>query len=127
MSVDGRLYREGETPAGGVCLGIADYFGVDVIIVRIVAIILAVVTLGFAILIYAILWKVLPRTLHHAQPYDVVPEEARSDAYGALDPVRMAHTNNSRAAAVAAARAAAHGPYKQVGHEPPSPPCRSGR
>lgn len=123
MSADGRLYREGETPTGGVCTGIADYFGVDVIIVRIAAVLLAIATLGFAIVVYAILWKVLPRTPNHAEPYEVMPQSVQSDAYGDLDPVRMTHINSSRAAAAAAARAAARSPYKQVGHLPPEPPC----
>ncbi|NLV78825.1 MAG: PspC domain-containing protein [Rhodococcus sp.] len=45
---------------GGVCGGIAEYFGVDVNIVRAAAIVATFVTGGTAILLYLALWMLLP-------------------------------------------------------------------
>lgn len=54
------LYRVGDSILGGVCAGLADYLSVDVSIVRIFAVVLCVLTLGFAGIVYLILWGVLP-------------------------------------------------------------------
>ncbi len=52
-----RLYRdETNKVLGGVCSGIANYFGIDNIIVRIIA----VVTMGVVFLPYIILWVAIP-------------------------------------------------------------------
>lgn len=52
-----RLYRdENNKVLGGVCAGFANYFGIDALIVRI----LAVVTIGVVLIPYLILWVALP-------------------------------------------------------------------
>jgi len=57
-----RLYRdENDKVIGGVCSGLAHYFGIDVVVVRIVFVILAV-TFGFGIIPYLILWIAVPST-----------------------------------------------------------------
>ncbi len=45
---------------GGVCGGFAEYFDVDPVLVRIIWIVLAFASLGTAILIYIILWVIMP-------------------------------------------------------------------
>ena len=45
---------------GGVCSGLAAYFGVDVVWARIAAIILLVVSFGTAVLVYILLCIVMP-------------------------------------------------------------------
>jgi phage shock protein PspC (stress-responsive transcriptional regulator) len=45
---------------GGVCGGIADYFDIDVNIVRAGAVLTALVTGGTAVLLYLALWMLLP-------------------------------------------------------------------
>jgi phage shock protein PspC (stress-responsive transcriptional regulator) len=45
---------------GGVCGGMGEYFGVDPILFRVAAVVLAVVG-GFALLAYPVLWIVVPR------------------------------------------------------------------
>lgn len=56
-----KLYRdEHRKMIGGVCAGIADYFGIDVTIIRIVALIL-LFGKGVAFLPYIVLWIVLPK------------------------------------------------------------------
>lgn len=46
---------------GGVCSGVARYLNVDVNIVRILTAVGAVLGLGSLVLIYLILWAVLPQ------------------------------------------------------------------
>ncbi len=61
-----RLYRSSKDKLlGGLCAGIAEYFDVDPVLVRIIWVILAFASLGTAILIYIILWIVVPRNPEH--------------------------------------------------------------
>lgn len=56
-----RLYRdEGDAIIGGVCSGIAQYFDLDPTIVRVAVILLTLLTGPAVILIYVILWIILP-------------------------------------------------------------------
>lgn len=45
---------------GGVCAGIAAYFNIDVVVVRVVAVILAVISMGITVPIYLLLWVIIP-------------------------------------------------------------------
>lgn len=45
---------------GGVCAGLAEYFGVDVSLVRIIFAALALMAVGSPVVVYVILWIVLP-------------------------------------------------------------------
>ncbi|RYF83974.1 MAG: PspC domain-containing protein, partial [Chitinophagaceae bacterium] len=57
-----RLYRnENDKVIGGVCSGLATYFGVDVVVIRIIFAILFF-SFGFGILPYLILWVAVPST-----------------------------------------------------------------
>ncbi|MFW5946655.1 MAG: PspC domain-containing protein [Candidatus Natronoplasma sp.] len=61
-----RLYRSGKDKLlGGVCGGIGEYFEIDPVIVRIIWVILAFASLGTAILVYIILWILVPRNPEH--------------------------------------------------------------
>lgn len=56
-----RLVRRSDnTVIGGVCAGIADYLGVDPMVVRIAALVGAVLGLGTLVVAYLVLWAVLP-------------------------------------------------------------------
>lgn len=56
-----RLYRSTDRIIGGVCGGIADYFNLDVSLVRIAYVLLSVMSIGFpGILFYLIAWIVIP-------------------------------------------------------------------
>ena len=57
-----KLTRSNNKMIGGVCAGIADYLGLDPTIVRI-AWILKVFFAGFGILLYLILWIVMPKAI----------------------------------------------------------------
>ncbi|WP_439183028.1 PspC domain-containing protein [Carboxylicivirga taeanensis] len=63
-----RFYRDIDNRVfGGVCAGIAAYFGIDVVIVRVLFVILTLLTWGGLPLIYIILWIALPPALTTAQ------------------------------------------------------------
>ncbi|HUS15388.1 MAG TPA: PspC domain-containing protein [Chloroflexia bacterium] len=58
-----RLYRNAnQKMLGGVCAGLADYFGVDVTLVRIGFVLLGLFThvTGAALLLYLLLWAIMP-------------------------------------------------------------------
>ena len=81
-----RVYRVREGAyVGGVCAGLANYFELDTIVVRILAVLLAGLTLGIACLVYLALWARLPLEPESGAPYDVMPESAESNAFGCVD------------------------------------------
>ena len=69
---------------GGVCAGLADSFDVDVVVPRILAVLITLVTFGIGAIAYAVLWARLPeRSLQSVlDPYDVQPDYADVDAKG---------------------------------------------
>lgn len=56
-----RLYRSNNGMLGGVCAGIADYFGWDPTWVRIGYILLSIFTVFSGVIVYLILWLVIPK------------------------------------------------------------------
>jgi len=59
--MDKKLYRDDlHKNIGGVCAGLAEYFGIDVSLVRL-AFLLTLILKGGGLLIYIILWIVLPK------------------------------------------------------------------
>lgn len=66
-----RLYRDADNQIlGGVCSGIANYFGIDPIITRL-AFGLSVLLGGFGVLLYIILWIILPEARTTAQKVEM--------------------------------------------------------
>lgn len=57
-----RLYRASKKDSmiAGVCAGIADYFGIDPVLVRLLWV-LFVFGFGFGILAYLLAWIIIPR------------------------------------------------------------------
>jgi phage shock protein C len=56
-----RLERTHDKVIGGVCGGIAKYFGWDAAIVRLLYVVLSVASVGFpGMLVYLILWIAMP-------------------------------------------------------------------
>jgi phage shock protein C len=51
--------RKGRMVAG-ICAGIAEYFGVDVTLVRVIVAVLAVITGGAGVLAYLVAWAIVP-------------------------------------------------------------------
>ena len=54
-----RLYRSRSRIIGGVCQGLADYFNVDVVLVRII-VLFALFCLSAGFWVYLVLWIVVP-------------------------------------------------------------------
>jgi len=51
--------RKGRMVAG-ICAGIAEYFGVDVTLVRLIVAVIAVITGGAGVLAYLVAWAIIP-------------------------------------------------------------------
>ena len=78
-------HRSQDAYLAGVCAGIAECYDMDAISVRILFILLTLVTCGFALLVYVAFGFLLPRAADSAPLYDVMPEQAESNAFGHLD------------------------------------------
>jgi phage shock protein C len=52
--------RSDDRMVAGVCSGVADYFGVDVTLVRLVTVLGAIFGFGSLILAYVVAWALLP-------------------------------------------------------------------
>ena len=50
-----------DAPISGVCGGIAAYLGVDPTLIRVLMVIAAVVTFPVGLIVYAVLWAVIPK------------------------------------------------------------------
>lgn len=71
-----RLYRHpDEKVLAGVCGGIATYFNMDPVIMRIIFVVLAFLTTGAAVLAYIILWIAVPKAVTTAQRLEMLGEE----------------------------------------------------
>ena len=44
----------------GVCAGVAEYFGIDVTLVRVIVAVVAVITGGAGVLAYLVAWVIIP-------------------------------------------------------------------
>ena len=66
---------------GGVCSGVAERFDMDVLLVRVLAVLLLVVTVGFFAVVYAAAWMVLPAATSADEAVDVDPHSFRSEVY----------------------------------------------
>jgi len=62
-----RLYRSNDRILGGVCGGIAEYFGIDPSLVRIAWVILTLAA-GSGILLYLLAWLIIPPSPYAASP-----------------------------------------------------------
>lgn len=61
MPTEHRLYlSDTDKKIAGVCGGLGEYFGIDVTLIRIMWLI-AVLCFGTGVLLYLVLWLVLPR------------------------------------------------------------------
>ena len=59
---DKRLTRSRNKMIAGVCAGIAEYFGWEVTLFRVVFVVVSILSVAFpGILVYLVLWVVMPR------------------------------------------------------------------
>ena len=59
--------RDGRMVAG-VCAGAAEYFGVDVTLVRVIVTVVALITGGAGVLAYLAAWAIIPQEGEKASP-----------------------------------------------------------
>ncbi|KAB8143509.1 PspC domain-containing protein [Chloroflexia bacterium SDU3-3] len=86
--MQGQLRRSNDKMLAGVCGGIAEYFNIDPVIVRLVFV-LATLFMGFPVIIYPILWLVMPEAYRSTPPQVVhmVPDHPRPVEQWHYDPV----------------------------------------
>ena len=71
-----RLYRDPqETVIGGVCGGLAAFFNIDPVIMRIIFVVLTFITTGVGVLAYLILWIAVPKAVNTAQRLEMRGQE----------------------------------------------------
>ncbi|HAH25527.1 MAG TPA: hypothetical protein DCL77_17515 [Prolixibacteraceae bacterium] len=72
-----RLYRDGDNRVlGGVCSGLGAYFNIDMVVLRVIFVLLIFLGLGSSLLIYIILWIVVPKAKTTAQRLEMRGKEA---------------------------------------------------
>jgi phage shock protein PspC (stress-responsive transcriptional regulator) len=54
------LYRSNDRVLGGVCAGLAEYFGLDITLVRLAYAVLTFCTAFSGVIIYIIAWIIIP-------------------------------------------------------------------
>ena len=59
---DKKLVRSSNRIIAGVCAGLAEYFGLDVTMVRVLYVVLSVATAFSGTLVYLVLWILMPRS-----------------------------------------------------------------
>lgn len=115
-----RLYRACKAPLGGVCAGVADYFGMDAIVARIVAVAGTIVSGGLLGVAYVAMVAVVPREPDCASCYDVRPQAVVSDKSGPI-PFSPKPCGCRRETSAYMRQS-----YRSVGHIPPEPPVGLG-
>ena len=128
MTQGRRLYRSRDALVAGVCAGVADYFNIDPVIVRILVVVFTIASGGVLGIAYVALWVMLPKAPKEAAPLDVEPQSVHSDTYGAVDCAAARGKGEDPARTAAAAQAAAQryassAPYAGAAHVPPEPPA----
>jgi phage shock protein C len=75
-----KLYRSvTDKMVGGVCGGLAEYFAIDTVIVRLIFV-LAVIFGGSGILAYIILWIIIPQKPYFITPFNTEQPKGESTA-----------------------------------------------
>jgi len=71
-----KLYRDPEqTVLAGVCGGLAAYFNMDPVLLRLIVVLLVLLTSGAGVLVYIILWIVVPKAVTTTQRLEMKGEE----------------------------------------------------
>ena len=84
--MQGQLRRSNDRIIAGVCGGIAEYFNVDPVIVRLLFV-LSVIFAGFPIIVYPILWLVMPEQAKNPQIIHMIPDHPRPVDQWQFDPM----------------------------------------
>jgi phage shock protein PspC (stress-responsive transcriptional regulator) len=100
-----RLYRDPENSVfGGVCSGLAAYFNLDILLVRVLFIVLTIVGGGLPIFLYLVLWIAVPKALSAAQKLEMrgekitvsnIEKTVREEYESVKDNLKKARTSES--------------------------------
>lgn len=133
MTNEKRLLRSRRALIGGVCAGVADYFNVDPLIVRIIMVVFTFASAGLLGIAYAVLWIVLPLEPKEEAPFDVQPQSVHSETYGTVDfdasrkgepgVAKASKAPKAPSPAQAASWRYTHPTYTSAAHVPPEPPA----
>lgn len=130
MTSEKRLLRSRKALIGGVCAGVADYFNVDPLIVRIIMVVFTFASAGLLGAAYIVLWIVLPLEPKEEAPLDVQPQSVHSETYGTVDfdasrkdEAGAAKVPRAPSPAQAASWRYTHPAYTSSAHVPPEPPA----
>lgn len=84
MAAEKQLYRKRNSALAGVCSGLAEYFDADTLVVRILVVLVSCVTFGLGVVVYIIMWVVVPLEPEQSVPYEVLPEYVASSTRGEM-------------------------------------------
>ena len=95
-----RLYRSNTVKViGGVCGGLADYFSIDVVLIR-VAFVLLFLFGGSGVLVYVIMWIAIPAQRGNFDSYqDLSEKKSPDEGSGSTD--KKQNTNSAMIAGIA--------------------------
>ena len=86
-----KLYRSvTDKMLAGVCGGLAEYFSIDPVIVRLIFVLAVIFGAGSGILAYIILWIIVPQKPYIITPFN--PEQPKSDADSTADEKKSENT-----------------------------------
>lgn len=75
-----KLYRSAnDRMISGVCGGIGEYFDIDPTIIRLIAAALLICSVGTAVLVYFLMWIIIPEEPDFTEPIDVKPSSSESE------------------------------------------------
>lgn len=117
MVTEKKLYRANDTLLGGVCTGIAEYIGIDPIIAQILTVVLSIASAGAVIILYIVLWIIIPKRPDPHAPVDVQPQEVHSDTYG-----QVRYSAAQTEGGYPMGNETKNDPFAGSAHTPPSPP-----
>lgn len=128
MTQGRQLYRSRDALIAGVCAGVADYFSVDPLVVRILAAAFTLASGGLLGLAYLAMWIVVPKAPKIVKPLEVKPQSVHSDTYGTVDfGSRYGSTGQGPSRSNTPAQAAGWRysvpSYTGAAHVPPEPPA----
>lgn len=96
-----RLFRDTDNALiAGVAAGLANYFGLDVVLMRIAFVVLTIISAGTGIIVYLLLWLVVPPAVSTSEKLQMqgkpVTLEALKDSVSRADVAGTARRINSR-------------------------------
>lgn len=128
-----RLYRtQHDRMIGGVAGGLADYFDIDPVLVRLLWVVIAIFTGGAAVLVYILLWIIVPHQGVAGSPARVIRsnvDDMATEAQRVADEFRRATTGESEEERAAQGEGTASLPGEEPRSfepEAPAEPARRG-